>query len=107
MSQNVTYFKLLVISFYNEEKKTTAALRVTNERINYLLTFTSVAIYTSKISGDYGAASITDIVKQMAPFHPGTDHHDHISLKVTLPGAFSLISEIFLRCLEIISASSD
>jgi hypothetical protein len=34
------------------------SLRVTNERINYLLTSTSVAIYTSKISGDYGATSV-------------------------------------------------
>ena len=48
------------------------SLRVTNERINYLLTFTSVAIYTSKISGDYEATSITDNVKQMASLHPGT-----------------------------------
>jgi hypothetical protein len=41
-----------------------------DERINYLLTSTSVAIYTSKNSGDYGATSVTDNVKQMASLHP-------------------------------------
>ena len=46
------------------------ALQTTNERLNYLLTSTSAAIYTSKTSGDYGATSITENVKQMMGYEP-------------------------------------
>lgn len=43
-------------------------LKTTNERLNYLLRSTSAAIYTAKVSGDYGATSITDNVKRMTGY---------------------------------------
>jgi two-component system cell cycle sensor histidine kinase/response regulator CckA len=51
-------------------KRVGEALQTTNERLNYLLTSTSAAIYTSKTSGDYGATSITENVKQMMGYEP-------------------------------------
>ena len=45
-------------------------LKRTNERLNYLLTSTSAAIYTAKTSGDYGATSITENIKQMTGYEP-------------------------------------
>ena len=45
-------------------------LKTTNERLNYLLTSTSAAIYTAKTSGDYGATSITENIKQMTGYEP-------------------------------------
>jgi len=51
-------------------KQAEEALQATNKRLNYLLTATSVAIYTSKTSGDYGATSITENVKQIMGYEP-------------------------------------
>jgi two-component system cell cycle sensor histidine kinase/response regulator CckA len=53
-----------------KRKRVKEALQTTNERLNYLLTSTSAAIYTSKTSGDYGATSITENVKQMMGYEP-------------------------------------
>jgi len=53
-----------------KRKRVKEALQTTNERLNYLLTSTSAAIYTSKTSGDYGATSITQNVKQMMGYEP-------------------------------------
>jgi PAS domain S-box-containing protein len=59
-----------VIIESSERKRAETALQATNKRLNYLLTATSVAIYTSKTSGDYGAISITENVKQIMGYEP-------------------------------------
>jgi PAS domain S-box-containing protein len=46
------------------------ALQSVNERLRYLLASTSVAIYTSRTSGDFGATSITDNVLQITGYKP-------------------------------------
>jgi len=46
------------------------ALRAANERLEYLLASTAVAVYTAKPSGDYGATSITGNVRQMTGYEP-------------------------------------
>jgi PAS domain S-box-containing protein len=54
----------------SDRKRAEETLKTTNERLNYLLTSTSVAIYTSKASGDYGATSITENLKQITGYEP-------------------------------------
>jgi PAS domain S-box-containing protein len=53
-----------------DRKQAEEALQTINERLNYLLTSTSAAIYTAKTSGDYGATSITENVKQVTGYEP-------------------------------------
>jgi PAS domain S-box-containing protein len=53
-----------------EHKRDKQTLQTANERLQYLLTTTSAAIYTSKTSGDYGATSITENVTQMTGYEP-------------------------------------
>ncbi|MCX6682303.1 MAG: PAS domain S-box protein, partial [Methanoregula sp.] len=53
-----------------DRKRAEEALQLVNERLRYLLASTSVAIYTSKTSGDYGATSITDNVLQITGYEP-------------------------------------
>jgi two-component system cell cycle sensor histidine kinase/response regulator CckA len=51
-------------------KRVEETLQTTNERLNYLLTSTSAAIYTAKTSGDYGTTFITENVKRMTGYEP-------------------------------------
>ncbi|MFH1108430.1 MAG: ATP-binding protein [Planctomycetota bacterium] len=46
------------------------ALRTANDRLEYLLASTAVAVYTARPSGDYGATSITGNVRQMTGYEP-------------------------------------
>ena len=54
-----------------DTKKAEQEIQEVNERLKYLLTSTSAAIYTSKVSGDYGATNITENVKQIMGYEPG------------------------------------
>lgn len=49
----------------NEEE-----LRIANERLQYLLSSTSAAVYTAKAWGDYGATFISDTVKELFGYEP-------------------------------------
>ncbi|MFC1548617.1 PAS domain S-box protein [Candidatus Omnitrophota bacterium] len=51
-----------------ERKKAEDEIKSTNERLKYLLRSAATAIYTSKISGDYGATSITENVKEITGY---------------------------------------
>jgi two-component system cell cycle sensor histidine kinase/response regulator CckA len=53
-----------------ERKRAEEAILVANERLQYLLSFTSAVIYTSKISEDYGATFISNNVIQMTGYEP-------------------------------------
>jgi two-component system cell cycle sensor histidine kinase/response regulator CckA len=74
MAEPLTYkgkpaVQVIVIDI-TERKQAEEKLKAIYERLNYLLTSTSVAIYTSKTSGDYEATSITDNVKQITGYEP-------------------------------------
>ena len=53
-----------------ERKQAEEALQSSNERLNHLLASTGVAIYTAKPSGDFGATSVTENVKQIMGYDP-------------------------------------
>ena len=53
-----------------ERKRAEELLSAANDRLQYLLTATSVAIYTAGISGNYAATSITDNVKVITGYEP-------------------------------------
>ena len=53
-----------------KRKQAEENLKKINERLNYLHSATSAAIYTAKTSGDYGATSITENVKQITGYEP-------------------------------------
>ncbi len=52
-----------------KQEKTEKVLLV-HERIRYLLTATSVVVYASRISGDYGTTFISDNVSQLVGYKP-------------------------------------
>jgi PAS domain S-box-containing protein len=51
-----------------ERGKKQEQILLVNERLKYLLTATSVVVYASKTSGDYGATFISDNVRQMTGY---------------------------------------
>ncbi len=53
-----------------KRRRVEETLKTTNERLNYLLTSTSAAIYTAKTSGDYAATSVTENIKQITGYEP-------------------------------------
>jgi PAS domain S-box-containing protein len=53
-----------------EQKLAEESLKLVNERMRQLLASTSSAIYTSSISRDYGATSVTDNVLQITGYEP-------------------------------------
>ncbi|MHC4695523.1 MAG: PAS domain-containing sensor histidine kinase [Planctomycetota bacterium] len=53
-----------------ERKRAEKLVEAANERLNYLLGSTSVAIYTAKTSGDYEATSVTESVTQLTGYEP-------------------------------------
>jgi PAS domain S-box-containing protein len=61
---------VLLASDITEQKRAQEELKATHERLKYLLVSTSVAIYTSKTSGNYGATSITENVRELTGYQP-------------------------------------
>ncbi len=63
----------LITSLREKHKQLNASqeeARLANERLRYLMFSTSAVIYTSKISGDYGATFITDNIRRMTGYTP-------------------------------------
>jgi PAS domain S-box-containing protein len=52
------------------QTRTEEELRIANERLQYLLSSTSAAVYTSKAWGDFGATFISDTVEELFGYKP-------------------------------------
>jgi len=60
----------MIIRDTTAQIRTEEELRNANERLQYLLSSTSAAVYTAKAWGDYGATFISDMVKELFGYEP-------------------------------------
>ncbi|MFH1622005.1 MAG: PAS domain S-box protein [Candidatus Omnitrophota bacterium] len=61
---------LAIMNDISERKKAEEKQKVTSGRLQYLLSSISVAIYTARTYGDFGAIAITENVREMTGYEP-------------------------------------
>jgi PAS domain S-box-containing protein len=60
----------MIVRDTTDQTRTEEELRIANERLQYLLSSTSAAVYTAKAWSDYGATFISDTVKELFGYEP-------------------------------------